>query len=319
MLIADIRGKLTLSELVSEDFLTSAVFSAFRYLGEHWLDRFINHAINIKKEKLNVKLQNPRYEFWPWFSNETKFGNGAEPDVIIYSEEIALIIEAKNYAGKSGEGVIFDKSEKSTAEDKSKVIIDQLGREYFVGLNRILNSKHIQNNKQFSIKNFYLIFLTRHSFFPNNEIEETLKSISIIRRGEHQNAANRIYWLNWQKAVPIFKEIVTLKPKNSFQHRISKELIEFLERRDLSVFSGFKFLDYYKFSSRKFEIVKKADVLFYSKIFRMYWNYLDRFKTFLKNQVDNIFYSECKLPYWSFLKIDFVLQFNKKIFYFEEG
>jgi len=315
MLIADLRGKLTLNELISEDFLTSSVFSVFRYLDEHWLERFVNQALNIENKRLNVRLQSPSYEFWPWYSNEPKFGGGAEPDVVIYSEETALIIEAKNYSGKSREGVIFSEPEQSIEEDKNKVIIDQLGREYFVGLHKILNSKLVQNEKVYSIKNFYLIFLTRHSLFPKYEIEETIKSIADISQNERENASNHIYWLNWQKVVPILQEIASVKPKSSFEYRISQELIQFLERRNLRFFSGFEFLEHHKDFSNKLEITKNTDFLFYRKILREYWDYLDKFKPLVKNRVDNVFYREDKLPYWNFLRFNSSIQFDKKVFY----
>ena len=143
MLIADLRGKLTHSELVSEDFLTSSVFSVFRYLNEGWLEEFANEAVNIRREQLNVHLESPYYEFWPWYANKRGFGSGAEPDVVVYSGQTALIIEAKNYSGKSGEGVVFDEFKEASGKDDNRVIVDQLGREYFVGLDQILNSKHI--------------------------------------------------------------------------------------------------------------------------------------------------------------------------------
>jgi len=316
MLIADLKGRLTYSELISEDFLTSSVFSVFRYLDEHWIEKFINQAVNIKNERLNIKLESPSYEFWPWYPNEPKFGNGAEPDVVIYSEETALIVEAKNFSGKSGEGIILGESEQSIEKDNSKIIIDQLGREYFVGLNKILGSYPSQDEKVYQIKYFYLIFLTRHGVFPKYEIEETIKSIAEISQSERQNALNRIYWLNWQKVVPILEEIVSVKPKNSFEYKIVQELIEFMERRDLTVFSGFKFLDHYKtFPDPE---LLKTDYLFYRKIFQKYWKFLDKFNSFMKNRVDNIFYKKHNIPYWKFLKLDFDIQSDKKIFYSED-
>ncbi|KAF5424321.1 MAG: hypothetical protein C5S44_01750, partial [Candidatus Methanocomedens sp.] len=42
MLIADIKGKLSLNELIGEDFLTSSFFSVFRYLDKQWIGKFIN-------------------------------------------------------------------------------------------------------------------------------------------------------------------------------------------------------------------------------------------------------------------------------------
>jgi len=56
MLIADIKNKLTYSELVSEDFLTSSVFSTFKYLDDQYLEKFLNQAVNIKQKHLGIKI-----------------------------------------------------------------------------------------------------------------------------------------------------------------------------------------------------------------------------------------------------------------------
>ena len=296
MMIADLKGKLTLNELISEDFLTSSVFSVFRYLDKQWIESFINHSVNIKNEQINIKMENPVYCFWPWYPNEQKFGNGAEPDIVIFSGDTALIIEAKNHSGKSAEGVIYesDETEPDILEKKRKVIIDQLGREYFVGFNKILGYRYKQNGKEYIINNFHLIYLTRHSTFPQNEIEDTLKSIEEIFPSEHDNASNNIYWLNWQKAVPILEDIVDNSSSNSFEGIISKELIEFLERRNITHFSGFNFLK--NNAGILNETTEDEDYLFYNKIFSVYWNYLDKFK-FEKNQVGSVFYNGSVIPF----------------------
>ena len=63
MLIADIKGKLTLNELIGEDFLTSSFFSVFRYLDKQWIGKFINQAINVNNERLELEIENPVYNF----------------------------------------------------------------------------------------------------------------------------------------------------------------------------------------------------------------------------------------------------------------
>lgn len=315
MLIADLKGKLTLAEELSEDFLTSSVFSVFRYLDEGWIEKFLNQAVNIKNEKLRVKIVNPSYNFWPWHANDQKFGGGAEPDVVICSGENAVIIEAKNYAGKSGVGIISDESCISIEEDESKIIIDQLGREYFIGLNKILDSDYEKDDQIHTIKKFYIIFLTRHSIFPEYEISETINSIVNMSPKEKNNAENCIYWLNWQKAIPILEEIVSLNPKNSFEHNICSELIEFLERRNLGVFSGFRFLNDYISFLNELEKIEIKDFFFYQKTFKDYWDYLAKFKSSMNIQINYVFYKKIDLPYWEFLKTDFNINLDKKIFY----
>lgn len=310
MLIADIKGKLTLNELIGEDFLTSSFFSVFRYLDKQWIGKFINQAINVNNERLELEIENPVYNFWPWYSNDQEFGNGAEPDVVIYSGETALIIEAKNYSGKSGEGIISHEDEQINGEEKNKIIIDQLGREYFVGQKKIINLNYLKNDKVNIINNFYLIFLTRHSFFPKYEIEETIKSIDNILPGEYNNAINHIYWVNWHKAVPILEEINIHYSKDSFEQIISQELITFLEKRDITYFTGFKFLEDYSNFKKDFNI----DCLFYQKMFYIYWSYLRncRFNIVFKN---DIFYHDLADSYWNYLENHSLIQFNKNIFY----
>ena len=94
MLIADIKGKLTVSELINEDFLTSSVFSTLRYLDAKWLERFLGQAVNISKNRLEIRIKEPIYEFWPWYSAELPLQKGVEPDLVIFSGETAVIIEA---------------------------------------------------------------------------------------------------------------------------------------------------------------------------------------------------------------------------------
>ena len=314
MLVADIKGKLSLHELYSEDFLTSSVFSAFMYLDEKWIQKFINQSINIEGGKLYLELVNPQYDFWPHFAANKQSDWGTEPDVVIYSGNTAIIIEAKNYSGKSGEGVIEGDTTEGLMVVDSKRIADQLGREYFIGRNSILESIKEIDEDVFTIDNFVLIFLTRHATLPRNAIEESINAIVEISPKEKVSANQKIFWLNWQKAVPIFEEIVETKSKNTFEYKISQNMLDFLERRDLGIFSGFNFFDkFYDFISESKEISNKKH-LFYKKIFKPYWIFLDKLKSFDRISKDTVFYNIVDLPYWNFLKNDF--KFHKgSVFY----
>lgn len=287
MFIADFKGKLSLSELNSEDFLTSSVFSVFRYLNEHWLEQYLQHAVNLEGGRLSLRLSSPVLDFWPWFSNKQ---SRAEPDLVIYSEETAVIIEAKNYAGKSGEGTLLEE------EIEKEIIIDQLWREYYVGLNNILGTRY---------RDFYLLYLTRHPQIPADEIESTLQ---LFAKHEAPKARRRIFWLNWQKAVPILERIIAVYPENSFQVKISKDLLLFLERRNLGVFSGFKFLENYDV------FPALSGVMFYKKIFIPYWDYLGSYSEIQCSET--IFYKECNLSYWEFLSPAVLMVYDEEtIFY----
>ena len=314
MLIADLKGKLSFKELYSEDFLTSSVFSAFMYIHEKWIQKFFNQAINIKGEKLHLELKNPRYDFWPFFGavNETK--HGTEPDVVIYSGNDAVIIEAKNYSGKCGEGVIDGNSSEDIIMVDSKQIADQLGREYYIGRNSILETPKVIDEDVFIINNYVLIFLTRHPTFPKNEIEESINAIVEINPNEKVNAEQKIFWLNWQKAVPIFEEIVETKSKNTFEYKISKDMVNFLERRNLGVFAGFSFLDKFRLFSDESKKAFTQKHLFYKKEFKSYWLFLDKLKAYSRINKDTVFYNIVNLPYWNFLKNDY--KFHKgSVFY----
>ncbi len=227
MIIADLKGKLTLEEKVSEDFLTSTVFSAFKYLEDKWITKFINQAINIKRENLAIEIKDPSYKFWPYYKHKSKFGGGCEPDLIIHTDNKGIIIEAKNYSEKSGKGVLKDVE----GNIEEYILIDQLGREYFVGRDKIYAD------------GFYLIYLTRHNNLPESAIEESIEAISEFDDSEKEKAENKIYWINWYAAKNIFEEIREQYSEGTFSHKISEDLCKFLERRDLHAFTGFKIID----------------------------------------------------------------------------
>lgn len=291
MFVADIKNKLTCSELISEDLLTSSVFSVLDYLSGHWLEEFLNNSMNLKREKLCLKLNDAHLEFWPWYPNESKYGNGAIPDVVIFSDDIALIVEAKNYAGKTGEGILSSEVDDKSVHKVQKIIVDQLGREYYVGLKQILNSVNIHSKSHRLIRQFYIIYLTRHAVFPEHEIVETVKSIANIDENEQHHSTDRIYWLNWQKVIPIIDQVLSLSDTNLCEFKIARDLRQFLERRDLVRFSGFAFVDkYIKIFKNMSKVARKG--VFYKKISRPYWRFLDRdYKIDIDN---NVFYQKDK-------------------------
>ena len=293
MFIADIKGKLSVSELNSEDFLTSSVFSVFSYLNGRWLEKYLQQAINLDNKKLDISINNPEIDFWPWFSNKD---SKAEPDLVVYSGNIAVIIEAKNYKGKSGEGTVIEE------ETSEEIIIDQLWREYFVGLNNILSAGY---------RDFYLIYLTRHPQLPVNELESTMGLIAKSDPEEVTRARSRICWLNWQKAVPILEEIEMTHPKQTIESKISRDLLLFLERRDLGVFSGFQFLDNHN------NFPSLSDVMFFRKAHRPYWQFFNEYSKLDHLQI--LFYKKFNLPYWVFLNsTQRPTLYGNTIFYEEE-
>ena len=111
--------------------------------------------------------------------------------------------------------------------------------------------------------------------------------------------------------MPILEEIIIHYSKDSFEQIISQELITFLEKRDITYFAGFKFLENYSNFKKDFNI---GDYLFYQKRFYIYWDYLRncRFNMILTN---DIFYHDLVDSYWNYLENHSLIQFKKNIFY----
>jgi len=248
MIKADIHNKLSIHETISEDFLTSTVFSIFDYIGGNLLEAFLQCATTINGKNLACSLKNPSLIYWPWISTETKHGNGAEPDLVIEDSSLVVVIEAKNYAGKS-----------STNSDETgyEVLRDQLGREYFAG------EKHAKNIKS---KDFCVIYLTRDRRLPLLELKESIRTIRMFTNENVVSIQNRIYWLNWQALVPVISDSINRK-SNSKQIIMLNDLKLFLERRGLSSFNGFK-------NCLSVEVsYKDTNTLFYTKKKKYFWKF----------------------------------------------
>ena len=305
MLIADLKNKLTLSELISEDFLTSSVFSTLKYINEIWVYKFLNAAVNRNNKYLELEVRKPLFEFWPWYAKIPPLKMGVEPDVVIYSGDFAIVIEAKNYSGKSGSGVINEVSE----EFNQKELIDQLGREYFIGRNKLINSVYQIDGISYTIKDFALIFLTRHNQFPKFEINETLDSIDQISSGESNIAAEKIFWLNWQNIIPILSKIAKTVENDTCECKLAHDLLKYLDKRSLGVFSGFSFLGEFYYQS---DLIEN---LFYNKLFPSYWGFMIKYKMNKKENLNIIFYKKKSLQYWEFFNIEFAVSNLDPIFY----
>ncbi|MCK4444493.1 MAG: hypothetical protein KAW09_08115 [Thermoplasmata archaeon] len=240
MLIADIRGKLTRSEYVSEDFLTSSVFSSLKYLPREWLEKFLRSCMNMKGSGFEYHTKSPVFLFWKWYKLSEAYGNGAIPDVIILDDNLAVIIECKFTASKGGSGTDEDGSGVEVRREPSRTMLsDQLAREYFVGKKALVDKQHRVNGHTRRIDDFVLIYLTDETFFPSADIEESLDEIERIEPGEYENAVSRIFWTNWESLVPILHEIRRVKDSSRFEHDLSHDLLLFLERRGITRFGGF--------------------------------------------------------------------------------
>jgi hypothetical protein len=272
VIIADIKGKLP--ELQNwEDYLTSCVFSSFKYLGDGYLERFLNTAHSLDKERLNISIANPKYDFWPC---DFIYGKTL-PDLIISTQEIALIIEAKFYSGKSGSGTEAEEENESLAGEQRrdhKILIDQLAREYYLGRKRS--------------NNFYVVYITTDSIFPKDDIETTLNAIKEMKdKREVQRARKRIFWTKWVHAAQIMEDIMSRYDKTTFQYLLASDLLAFLEKRSLVGFKGFEFLSNYS------EIFNKSDAkhIFYKYVQTKYWSWLEKYKNKPNNLKPGSFYT----------------------------
>lgn len=127
MLMALLRGKLSLDQENMEDILTSNVFGVLKYLPPGVaLVPFLGKAATPEPEK-EYPLANlssdvvVKYEFWPWLAEPGRALS--EPDVLIRIDDpdgkrIVVLIEAKYLSGKSSE------------EDGTEHPNDQLAREW---------------------------------------------------------------------------------------------------------------------------------------------------------------------------------------------
>ncbi len=308
MLAADIKGKLSLREERSEDFLTSSVFSAFRYVGGRWLERFLRKAHrweDTTRQRLNIRLESPRYLFWPNYHDPVNLGRRIEPDVVILSKRAVVVVEAKNYAGKHGKGVVAEDSGEGGVHVDRKRLLDQLAREYFVG--RDLASRGS------GCSDFYVVYVTRHAVFPAEDIAETLSAIAEMDGREGQRAPGRIYWVNWQQAYETFKEMADDPSAPRFQEQISRDMLEFLANRSLCPFEGFEFLDAFKGFAAQAERWSGA---FYARSKRPYWTLIDE---------AGIDATDARLPfygrgdYWAAIREGADLSADAAGFYHERG
>ena len=294
MLIADIRGKLTPSEYVSEDFLTSSVFSSLKYLPKKWLEKFLRSCVNMKGSGFEYHAKSPVFLFWKWYKLSEAYGNGAIPDVIILDDNLAVVIECKYTSPKGGSGTDEDGSGVEVRREPSRTTLsDQLAREYFVGKKALVNKQHRVNGHTRRIDDFVLVYLTDETFFPSADIEESLDEIERIEPGEHGKAASRIFWTNWESLVPILHEIKTVNDSSSFEHDLSHDLLLFLEKRGITRFGGFDSI-----SSPELLDILDWDVRWFSSRRLSLWSWLDY--DLLGNKEFKGFFQKRRKEFWSF-------------------
>ncbi len=178
-------------------------------------------------------------------------------------------------------------------EPSRTTLSDQLAREYFVGKKALVNKQHRVNGHAGRIDDFVLVYLTDETFFPSADIEESLHEIERIEPGESGKAVSRIFWTNWESLVPILNEIKRVSDSSSFEHDLSHDLLQFLEKRGITRFGGFDSI-----SSPDLLNILDCDVRWFSSRRLGLWSWLDC--NLLGDKEFKGFFRKRRKEFWSF-------------------
>ncbi len=230
MTLAEVHGKISGSgSNVTdrlEDLLTSDLFGPLRYLPfESGLKPILESSINLHTEnKLDIGSTSVEdfYEvdFWPRFKT-------CEPDVVIYTEDHIVLVEAKYLSGKSGhyqEDQEYDDGESELVAAGS----DQLYREYqdLVALPRPHGKRS-------------LIYLTAHRTPPKDDIEAGVRALIKLEKGHAEIERYRasVYWLSWFKVREIVLDLLK-KADQSREKIIYDDILKLLLRKRFRHYEG---------------------------------------------------------------------------------
>ncbi len=227
MFEAELAGKLP--DLASyEDYLTSCVFGALKYLppGAGLLPLLYastNHRSGISfgcyLERKNIRLgevNEAQLLFWP---RSSVYG---EPDLVVIlrgeSESYIVPIEVKYFSGKHGEG-----------EE------DQLARYYSaLATAEGRGTFSCEPIRQFSGELLALIYITQ--FAAEHEIEETSRELSLRGMGESRE---RIFHLRWQKVHEVVEEL-RFSECDPFRQKVLSDIRQLMRHKGLTPFKGFE-------------------------------------------------------------------------------
>ena len=220
MIIANTRGKKG-----AEDQLTSSMFSAFNYFGSEFLSRFLSQAKNLDGKTLRVSGKHWEFNFWPtlYINDQRVQGNIVVPDLVLRSEEQVIVVEAKDYSGKSGSGIHF-------GPGGDRQAIDQLAKQFATA----------KSHYKMRGSKFILLYLTRDVTSPRAELEESLRAVKEALPDLKGSFRPQLYWINWQASIPIFKELAD--SQKLWQASIAKDIMAFFSSRRISRYDEFHFL-----------------------------------------------------------------------------
>lgn len=230
MFEADIAGKLP--EFADyEDYLTSCVFGALKYLPpnkgllpvlaaakNHRLDISLGHYC--ERESIQLKaVTEAQFIFWP---TSSKYG---KPDLVAIlrgaARSFVIPIEVKYFAGKHGE------------EEH-----DQLGR-YYEALSTPSARTTFSDSliRQFSGELLAVVYVTQ--FAATHEIEATLHQLESEGRTDAQK---RVFHLKWQQVYRVIQD-QSLREHDPLHRRVLVDIERLLAHRHLKPFAGFRGLE----------------------------------------------------------------------------
>jgi len=242
MSIAELHGKLA-EAAKTEDMLTSDVFGALELLGDAYLRAWVKGAlgfgvkgqINNLEELLPPIGTTPRFLFWPTLPSSHTRVPGCEPDVLILWGELALVVEVKYGAPKSGAGLEEDESLRVSEELDRHNLVDQLGRQWVAA--QALTRGYGLHSDWSRPKRAEVIFITQDFGPPLGDIEESLSSTA-TKAGTGASKDVRFYWTSCRK---LFDSLVKTTSTALCPHEniVASRLSELLERKGLLSFHGF--------------------------------------------------------------------------------
>lgn len=249
MSIAELRGKL--SDLAkTEDMLTSDVFGALELLGDLWLRRWIKDAKGFGAGDAAATLESllpematpPKFVFWPWLPSPQKGVAGSEPDVLVFWGDLALLIEMKYGAAKSGAGLEESGApidEVALASDRHN-LVDQLGRQWCAA--QALTKGDGLREGWPRPKRAAVLFVTQDFGPPLAELDESLAS-TMLKVGIERSKDVRFFWTSCRK---LHDALETAAPSIGIcrhETMVQDRLRQLLKRKGLVSFRGFPELD----------------------------------------------------------------------------
>jgi hypothetical protein len=197
--LAEIRGKIPGKLEFSEDLLTSNVFSFFKYSNRSAYLAELFERLEIPFE--HIDLEQAEFLFWPVYQD------GTEPDLVLVTPNLYILVEAKYGAGFGNE--TFDREA-------------QLEREYEMGMEEAANLD----------KQFFLVTITADYNFPMKKFNDV------------PDIANSpaFRWVNWQSISAILMLKLVQYPDSLPDRMFAQDLLDLLDKKNLRSFISYEYL-----------------------------------------------------------------------------